>query len=140
MLVHALKTVLRSLTPAQLRVESLTTVLSAEACEHLRSALKHAGDTHSLEDVVELLNSGEAKLRSTKKSTIVWQEFSYPKAKQLHFWLAGGDLKDIIVRGHEIAEDAKKRGFSKVSIIGRPGWKRRLKGFRQAGVILARDF
>lgn len=118
----------------------MTTLLSVEACEHIRSALKHAGDTHSLEDVVELLNSGEAKLYCTKNSTIVTQEFEYPKAKQLHFWLAGGDLKEIIKNGREIAADAKKRGFSKVSIIGRPGWKRRLKGFRQAGVILSREY
>ena len=115
-------------------------MLSAEACEHLRSALKHAGDTHSLEDVVELLNSGEAKLYCTKNSTIVTQEFEYPKAKQLHFWLAGGDLKDIIKNGHAIAAEAKKRNFTKVSIIGRPGWERKLKGFREAGVILTREF
>ena len=118
----------------------MTTLLSVEACEHLRAALEHGGNTHDLKDVVEMLNSGDAKIRCGEKSTIVWQEFEHPNASQIHFWLAGGDLKDIIKNGHAIAAEAKKRNFTKVSIIGRPGWERKLKGFREAGVILTREF
>jgi|TARA_R110000824_G_scaffold14173_3_gene60612 hypothetical protein len=106
----------------------------------LRAALEHGGNTHDLKDVVDMLNNGDAKIRCGEKSTIVWQEFKHPNANQIHFWLAGGDLKDIVKNGHEIAAEAKKRNFTKVSIIGRPGWERKLKGFREAGVILTREF
>jgi len=140
MLVHALKTVLRLLTHPIRRAEFLTTSLSVKTCEHLRAALEHGGNTHDLKDVVDMLNNGDAKIRCGEKSTIVWQEFEHPNANQIHFWLAGGDLKDIVKNGHEIAEEAKKRNFTKVSIIGRPGWERKLKGFREAGVILSREF
>jgi len=87
-----------------------------------------------------MIEGGSATLYQRTKSTVVTQEFELPAAKQLHFWLAGGDLDDLIEAEQEIAAEAKLRGVTKVTIIGRPGWVKKLDGFRIAGVILAKDF
>ncbi len=43
-----------------------------------------------------MIEGGSATLYQRTKSTVVTQEFELPAAKQLHFWLAGGDLDDLI--------------------------------------------
>lgn len=117
----------------------MTMLLLGKSRKHLSDALKRAGDTHSVDDVIEMIENGDARLYKRKKSTVVTQEFDLPAARQLHFWLAGGDLDDLIQAEREIVEDAKERGINKVTIIGRPGWQKKLDGFRQAGVILSKE-
>ena len=114
-------------------------LLSADAREHIAAALAHSGDMHSVDSVLEMVEEGSAVLHQRPHSTFVTQEFELPKARQLHFWLAGGDLDDLIEAEKEIVDDARYRGITKVTIIGRPGWQKKLEGFRQAGVILVKD-
>jgi len=123
----------------QRRVGFLNILLSAENRKHLTEALNNAGDTHTVEDVLEMVEGNDASLHIRKHSTVVTQEFSFPQAKQLHFWLAGGDLQELIKTEKEIVKEAKKRGVTKVTIIGRPGWERKLPGFENAGVILSKE-
>ena len=117
----------------------MTTLLSADARRHIAEALAHSGDTHNVSDVLEMVRAGDATLHLREHSTLVTQEFELPRARQLHFWLAGGDLADLIEAEREIVSAAKPRGITKVTIIGRPGWERKLQGFRRAGVILAKE-
>ena len=93
-------------------------LLLGKSRKHLSDALKRAGDTHTVDDVIEMIENGDARLYKRKKSTVVTQEFDLPAARQLHFWLAGGDLDDLIQAEREIVEDAKERGINKVTIIG----------------------
>lgn len=113
--------------------------LWAKAEPHIKAALKHSGDTHNAQDVFAMIQNGEANLYVGANSAVVTQDLNLPTGKQLHFWLAGGDLNELIKIEQDVEQAARERGIRRISIIGRRGWRKRLEGFREAGVILTKD-
>lgn len=113
--------------------------LWAKARPHITAALEHSGDTHTTEDVFAMIQRGDAHLYVGANSAVVTQDLDLPTGKQLHFWLAGGDLNELIKIEQDVEQAARERGIRRISIIGRRGWRRRLQGFREAGVILMKD-
>ena len=67
------------------------------------------------------------------------QEIDLPRGVQLHFWLAGGDLDELMEIERDIEKAAHENGIVRVSIIGRRGWRAKLDGFKEAGVILVKE-
>lgn len=110
-----------------------------QAERHIIAALAHSGDTHGPEDVLEMITSGRAALFVGQQSAVVTQEISLPVGRQLHFWLAAGDLDELVEIERDVEQAASERGIRRISIIGRRGWRGRLEGFREAGVILTKD-
>jgi len=109
------------------------------AAPHLANALERAGNTHHLNDVYGLLLAGEAALFVGDRSAVVTQEFELPAGRQLHFWLAGGDLDELVLIEADVEEKARKKGIHRFSIVGRKGWQNKLPGYREAGVILVKE-
>jgi len=109
------------------------------AAPHLRAALRHCGDTHKLDDVMRMVMERDADLYVGRASAVVTQELDLPTGRQLHFWLAGGDLDELIEIERDVEHAAKKHGIRRISIIGRRGWQRKLDGFNEAGVVLTKD-
>ena len=86
-----------------------------------------------------MIEAGEAALFVGQKSAVVTQEIDVPAGRILHFWLAGGDVNELAKIAADVEAAAKEKGISKISIVGRRGWKRKLDGFIEAGVLLTKE-
>jgi len=106
---------------------------------HVIAALKHSGDTHDSHDVLDMILGGSAALFVGEGSAVVAQEIKLPTGRQLHFWLAAGDLDELVEIERDVEQAARRRGINKMSIIGRRGWRRKLDGFREVGVVLTKE-
>ena len=110
-----------------------------QAEPHIIAALHHAGDTHEPRDVIDMILDGMAELFVGEDCAVVTQEIELPIGIQLHFWLAGGDLDELVRIQRDIETAARSRGIRRISIIGRRGWRAKLDGYREAGVILVQE-
>lgn len=111
----------------------------AAAAPHIASALERSGNTHHLNDVYHLLLNKEAALFVGEKSAVVTQEMILPVGRQLHFWLAGGDLDELVEIEADVEAAAREKGIKRFSIVGRKGWRNKLPGYREAGIILTKE-
>lgn len=110
-----------------------------QAEPHIIAALHHAGDTHEPADVVEMIMEGRAALWVGDRCAVVTQEIDLPRETQLHFWLAGGDLDEVVEIVSDVEAAAREGGITRISIIGRRGWRAKLDGYREAGVIMTKE-
>jgi len=110
-----------------------------KALPHIRAALKYCGDTHTPAHVWAMIRTGAASLYTSENSAVVTQVLDMPNGKQLHYWLAGGDLKELKQLEKTITANAKAQGIKKVSLIGRAGWVKELPGFNDAGRVLIKE-
>jgi hypothetical protein len=106
----------------------------------LQAALDATPAGHTLDDVKALVERREARLWSGRASAMVTELQVWPQEKWLLFWLAGGDLDELVNELRPMAEDyARENGCSRSIIIGRPGWERALTGYRRVAVSLAKE-
>lgn len=111
----------------------------ASAAPHIANALERSGNTHHLNDIYQLLLNKEAALFVGERSAVVTQEITLPVGRQLHFWLAGGDLEELVEIEADVEAAARQVGIKRFSIVGRKGWRNKLPGYREAGVILTKE-
>lgn len=108
----------------------------------LQGALDHAGRL-TLDDVAARLEANTAALWPADRSVIVTELDDYgPDLREIHVWLGGGDLGELLNFQRERAEaQARGWGCHRATITGRPGWVRALKrhGYRVQSVTLAKD-
>lgn len=103
------------------------------------SALEVAGGTHNEEDVLSWILTGRAQFWPGKKSAIVTEVETYPRAKVLNFWLAGGDLDEVKAMQGPILKWGRKAGCTKATACGRFGWERVLTDWKRQAVVISRD-
>lgn len=108
----------------------------------LQAALDHAGRL-TLGDVAARLEANTAALWPGERSVMVTEIDDYgPDLREIHVWLGGGDLGELLTFQRERAEDqARGWGCHRATITGRPGWVRALKGhgYRVQSVTLVKD-
>ena len=105
----------------------------------IERALVYSGGTHDFEDIVELVESGEAQFWPGEDSAVVTQVVEYPRAKQLHVWVAAGNLAGLEAMVPEIEAWAKEQGCTGATMIGRPGWERTFlarMGWKRTAVLM----
>jgi hypothetical protein len=96
--------------------------------------------THTIEHVREALESGNCMLWPTPNAATVVEVVEHPTGlKTLHHWLAGGSLKELQATEARVAEWGRQNGFAAVTISGREGWSRTLRGYRKATSYLVKD-
>jgi len=106
----------------------------------ISSALDLSGGTHSIEDVKAAVESGEARLWGWDRSAVVTEVQTWPRAKFLLIWLAGGDLKELRdVMLPLMEEYGREQGCSRSYVVGRPGWAKALPGYRTVAVSIAKE-
>lgn len=108
----------------------------------LQKALDLAGNTHTLYDVVEQIQRGDAQLWTQDEALIVTEVLQYPQRKAVRFWLATGELLDCIRLSRQIVKWAKNEGCSLAIIEGRRGWVRALRdeeGWTEKMTVLTRE-
>ena len=105
----------------------------------LEAALYYSNGTHTIDDVLETVQRGDAQFWHYPDAAVVTEIMDYPQKRVLRYWLAGGNLKTLLKVEPSIRYWSQLWGCVGIEIIGRKGWHRVLKGFKQTGIILAKD-
>ena len=89
----------------------------------LEMALAHAPGTHTVEDVIDRIVSGDAQCWPLEDGSIIVTEIvCYSQCKHLNVWLAAG-RRDVLYDMHPaVVEFARKHGCSHLTLTGRRGW------------------
>lgn len=109
----------------------------------IEAALSEGAGTHTIDDVIEGLRSGDYQFWPGARSACVTEIIEYPRRKALCFWLAGGDLGDMM-RNIEPVARAWGEGQGCTLFFGnavyRPGWERALQryGYAPGWVVFRR--
>jgi hypothetical protein len=109
---------------------------------HVAAALEYSGGTHEIEDIAEGIRRGQFQLWSGRDSAVVTEICVYPQLKDLHYFLAGGDLDELRLMRPLIEQWGKSIGCSRVSLAGRKGWERTFlkdEGYEPKWFILCKD-
>lgn len=96
----------------------------AEKQRRLERALAQGGNTHTIADVVQMLNEGKARFWSQGDGYIVTEIQEFPQKKAVNYWLCFGRLRDVLALEHDINPWAIEQGCSVAVACGRPGWLR----------------
>lgn len=92
--------------------------------QHIEAALAQGGDTHTFEDVRDMILDGRLQLWHGPRGCAVTEIVTYPRKKALHVFLAGGDMDQIIDMLDSAVTWGKAQGCSVMTISGRMGWQR----------------
>ena len=90
----------------------------------LEEALEHAGDTHTPQDVAEMVLRGDAQLWVEGDGLIITEVEEYPNGPVLNIWLAAGDMDDVLSLLPQVYGFGRWRECKTVTTLGRKGWKR----------------
>lgn len=110
--------------------------------EKLERALEMGGGTHTVEDVVSQLDEGHAQLwLGDGDAVIVTQINDNPQVKVLHFWLAAGELQQVVELSEQVLEWGRSVGCERATLSGRRGWVRALAdhGWSEQLTVMGRE-
>lgn len=108
----------------------------------LSAALDHAGRTHALDDVRNMVLAGAAQFWAGRDAALVAAIEDDPGERRLILWLAGGARDELETELLPRAEGwGRARGCRRALIIGRAGWERSLKtkGYAPLARLIAKD-
>ena len=109
---------------------------------YIEAALEYSQGTHTFADIAAGLLSGRYQLWAGQNSAVVTEIIVYPRMRDLHYFLAGGDLDELKEIRPRIEDWGRKNGCSRVSLAGRPGWAKTFlkdEGYEPAWFILKKD-
>jgi len=117
-----------------LRLETWT-----KAAPLIEKALKHQ-NSHSLDDIKDAILEDYAQLWNGINSVIVTEIINYPHKKECRIWLAAGDKHELTKEMlPEVEKWAKIQNCTTVSVVGRKGWMRVLKDYKQPHIIIEKE-
>lgn len=90
----------------------------------LEQALALCGGTHAMEDVLAQIERGDAQAWHEGESVIVTEVHLTPRKKLLHFWLAAGELDEVVRLSHRALAWGKGMGCEMATLAGRRGWEK----------------
>ena len=103
-------------------------------------ALEYAHNSHSFEQVIDIVKRGDAQFWAFSDSAIVTEIIEYPQRRTLRFWLAGGNLKTLLDVEPKIRKWSILYQCEAVEIIGRKGWEKVLKGYEPTAIVLVKEY
>lgn len=90
----------------------------------IERALVYAGGSHTVDDVIEQCHRGEMQMWEGTQSVVVTQILTYPRLKELCFFIAAGKMSEMQRLGPIIWAWGKEQGCTRAVFVGRPGWAR----------------
>lgn len=113
----------------------------------IEAALEHCNGTHRIEDVAQLvLTDPDTAFWPGQRSAIVAQLSRHPRLIQLHLWLCGGDLRELLdmlptIEAHGVLHGATMFTTGGRLKNGKSGWGRVLKsrGYAPRWEICVKD-
>lgn len=96
----------------------------SEYRRQIEAALAYADDSHTFEDIVAGVESGEMQYWPGVKSVIITEIADVPQYRYLNFFLAGGDLAELEMMYPAIEAWGRSKGCVRAILTGRKGWER----------------
>ena len=124
-------------------LDPTSTLFSANAnrCRKwIVDALRYAHNSHTYEQVIDIVKRGDAQLWALKDSAVVTEIVSYPQRRTLRFWLAGGNLKTLLEVEPKIRKWSILYRCEAVEIIGRKGWEKVMKDYEPTAIVLVKEY
>ena len=109
---------------------------------HVEAALEYSGGTHNFDDVAEMVEQNRLQLWPAKDSVVLTEIIVYPRLKNLHYFLAGGDLDELSRMRPMIESWGKSLGCTRVTLAGRRGWAKTFlkdEGYSPQWSVLAKE-
>jgi len=109
---------------------------------HVEAALEYSGGTHNFDDVAEMVEDHRLQLWPAKDSVVLTEIIVYPRLKNLHYFLAGGDLDELSRMRPLIESWGKSIGCTRVTLAGRKGWAKTFlkdEGYSPQWSVLAKE-
>lgn len=103
---------------------------------HIQSALDHAGDTHSVDDVEQMVAAGHAQFWPGPASLVITETITHPQKKLLHFFLAAGVRHELDAMTPHLLDYGRSIGCHRATLVGRKGWTRRLPDWQASDLVL----
>ena len=115
--------------------------MTPEHIAGLEKALVHSGATHTLRDVLDKIVSGDAQAWESEGAVLITELRETPQMRVLHFWLAAGELEDVISLSEKVIEWGRGVGCKRASLSGRRGWEKVLApvGWTPELVLMGRN-
>ena len=108
---------------------------------HVEAALEYSGGTHDFDDIVEMVGRNQLQVWPATQSIVLTEIIVYPRLKNLHYFLAGGDLDELSRMRPMIESWGKSLGCTRVSLAGRRGWAKTFlkdEGYSPQWTVLAK--
>jgi hypothetical protein len=109
---------------------------------HVEAALEYSGGTHNFDDVAEMVRDHRLQLWPASNSVVLTEIIVYPRLKNLHYFLAGGDLDELSRMRPMIESWGKSIGCTRVTLAGRKGWAKTFlkdEGYSPQWSVLAKE-
>lgn len=108
------------------------------ARKHLQPALDAGGNTHSFEDIILSVLKGDMQLWHAPNGSVVTQIIEHPQRREIHWFLAGGDMSQVLGFQDSVRAYARHLGCTAMVLGGRAGWQRALKddGWQTKGIVM----
>lgn len=91
--------------------------------EQLQATLDLMGNTHSVDDIMALIDTGEMQSFSDGDTWVVTQILDFPRKRVLDLFLVVGELKGLRGLYNRVMEHAENEGCDLVRGFGRHGWE-----------------
>lgn len=108
----------------------------------IEAALAYSGHSHTFADVVTMIEQGKAQYWAGPTSVIVTELIQEPQHLVLHFFLAGGNLRELEEMTPIVEQWGREQGATRASLIGRKGWERTFlnrQGWHNGLVVLEKS-
>ena len=79
---------------------------------------------YDIDDVRRAVEEGRMLLWPAGNSAVVTQIIERPRGKELYFFLAAGDLRELKILYPIIMEWGRELGCTRAAFVGRRGWER----------------
>jgi len=110
--------------------------------QHVEAALEYSGGTHHFDDVLDMVRDSRLQVWPATGSIVLTEIIVYPRLKNLHYFLAGGDLDELSRMRPIIESWGKSVGCTRVTLAGRRGWSKTFlqdEGYRPQWSVLAKE-
>lgn len=107
----------------------------------IAKALKHGGNTHTLQDVLDGLLTGKYQLFENDDGVCVTEIIDAPKARYLHCWIVAGRLPGVMQLQEVVERHALTNSCKFMSTAARTGWKTVLPhyGWKQSKIVFVKE-
>lgn len=108
----------------------------------IEDALQYAQGTHTFNDIAAAVLSDRFQIWPSNNAVVVTEIVVYPQLKDLHFFLAGGNLDELKAMRPIIESWGKSVGCTRVSLAGRKGWERTFlkdEGYKPNWFVLSKE-
>lgn len=109
--------------------------------EKIRVALKHGGETHTLQDVLDGLLEGKYQLFENDDGVCITEIMQAPQGRYLHCWIVAGRLPGVMQLQEAVERHALTNSCKFMSTAARPGWKSVLPqyGWKPSKIVFTKE-